>query len=414
MNIKELISIIGVFIIGAFLFTIPLATSAQSVDLKKIINQKTKELKAIHEQIQATEKQLLETERKQKSLDREIKRSAYTIRQLTLTLKSNLISIDKLGLEIQELNNNIKESERQIELKTKAIRKILREMQIKDNEPLVATILKNESLSESLSEINNLQQLRSSLSDDIRALISLKSELEKQRSLVTKKKIKVEEEYQTSKVRKSLLEEKQQEHKQLLALTKNEKQTYEAKLRELAKRQEEIAREIETIEAELRKQINPDLLPEFRPGVLAYPVPGARITQNYGKTKFSYNYKGRRHNGIDFAAPFGTPVRSAEEGIVINIGNSDQYCPRGAYGKFIVVKHFNNLTTLYAHLSRIAVEPGDKVKRGEVIGYMGSTGFSTGSHVHFTVYDSHTFQMKQSRICGLLPFGGDIDPNKYL
>jgi len=80
----------------------------------------------------------------------------------------------------------------------------------------------------------------------------------------------------------------------------------------------------------------------------------------------------------------------------------------------VVIKHNNNLTTLYGHLSRIVAKTGDTVKRGDLIGYEGSTGYATGPHIHFTVYASPTFYMGSSKTCGPMPFGGDLNPTLYL
>ncbi|MEK7566353.1 MAG: M23 family metallopeptidase, partial [Patescibacteria group bacterium] len=95
-------------------------------------------------------------------------------------------------------------------------------------------------------------------------------------------------------------------------------------------------------------------------------------------------------------------------------GNQDKYCYRGAYGKFVVVEHENNLTTLYAHFSLITATQGKEVRRGDLIGYVGRTGYATGPHLHFTVFASQTFRMGPSLMCGPMPFGGDINPTNYL
>jgi murein DD-endopeptidase MepM/ murein hydrolase activator NlpD len=86
------------------------------------------------------------------------------------------------------------------------------------------------------------------------------------------------------------------------------------------------------------------------------------------------------------------------------------------------VKHNNGLTTLYGHLSKYIVSIGQRVERGEVIGYVGSTGYATGPHLHFTVFASQTLVparpgypegTKPSKSCGPMPVGGDLDPTKY-
>ena len=117
---------------------------------------------------------------------------------------------------------------------------------------------------------------------------------------------------------------------------------------------------------------------------------------------------------MDLRAAVGTPILSAENGIVKGTGNSDIQCPGGSYGKWVLVEHPNKLSTLYAHLSFIKVSTGQEVKRGEVVGYSGDTGYTTGPHLHFTVYDARTVQIKPSRVCGLLPYGGYLDPIVYL
>ena len=138
------------------------------------------------------------------------------------------------------------------------------------------------------------------------------------------------------------------------------------------------------------------------------------VTQGYGRTPYSARYPQNWHNGIDIGAPIGTPVLAAEAGTVVATGNQDAYCRKGAYGKFIIIKHENNLVTLYGHLSRQIVQKGDIVSRGQLIGYSGRTGYATGPHLHFTVYAGPTFYMGASRVCGPMPYGGDLNPLGYL
>lgn len=106
-------------------------------------------------------------------------------------------------------------------------------------------------------------------------------------------------------------------------------------------------------------------------GYYVRPLEGGRKTQGL-----------HGYNGIDFGAPIGTPVYAAADGIVI-IARYGGW--NGGYGNYIVVTHPNGTQTLYAHLSMLTVSQGEAVKRGEVIGAVGSTGKSTGSHLHFEV-----------------------------
>jgi len=110
------------------------------------------------------------------------------------------------------------------------------------------------------------------------------------------------------------------------------------------------------------------------------PVKGYRINSAFGLRKLTIEAKARAHKGVDIAAPKGTSVYTTAEGKVIRAGFQ-----AGGYGNFIEVKHPNGLSSVYGHLSRIDVHTGQQVASGERIGLVGSTGYSTGPHLHFEV-----------------------------
>lgn len=99
-----------------------------------------------------------------------------------------------------------------------------------------------------------------------------------------------------------------------------------------------------------------------------------------GVRRISQYYKGSRHTGVDIAGPIGTPLYAAAGGTVINAGWNS-----GGYGYMTIIDHGNGYFTRYGHQSKILVSVGDTVRRGQVIGLMGSTGRSTGPHLHFEV-----------------------------
>jgi murein DD-endopeptidase MepM/ murein hydrolase activator NlpD len=119
-------------------------------------------------------------------------------------------------------------------------------------------------------------------------------------------------------------------------------------------------------------------------GVLAVPTPGARVTSTFGPRVHPIFHDVRYHDGVDFGSGYGTPIRAAADGVVVHAG------PRGGYGTTLIVDHGRALATLYAHQSSLAVGNGQRVTRNQVIGYVGSTGFSTGPHLHFEVRVSGT------------------------
>lgn len=112
---------------------------------------------------------------------------------------------------------------------------------------------------------------------------------------------------------------------------------------------------------------------------LKNPLPGAAISSRYGTRIDPFNGRTAMHGGIDFKAPRGSVVRASGSGVVVSAGRN------GGYGKVVEVKHRDGLVTRYAHLSRISVKEGQRVDAGQIVGKVGSTGRSTGPHLHYEV-----------------------------
>ena len=120
--------------------------------------------------------------------------------------------------------------------------------------------------------------------------------------------------------------------------------------------------------------------PVTRTIAFSTPVKGYAINSPFGLRKLAIEAKARAHKGVDIAAPMGTSVFSTSEGRVLRTGYD-----AGGYGNFIEVRHPNGMSTVYGHLSRIDVGHGEAVAAGQRIGLVGSTGYSTGPHLHFEV-----------------------------
>ncbi len=115
-------------------------------------------------------------------------------------------------------------------------------------------------------------------------------------------------------------------------------------------------------------------------GLLRTPVDGARISSNFGLRRHPILGFSRLHKGMDFAAATGTPILAAAAGKVIFASRN------GGYGNYVILDHGNGMRTAYAHLSRFGTAAGKKVSQGQVIGYVGTTGMSTGPHLHYELY----------------------------
>lgn len=122
------------------------------------------------------------------------------------------------------------------------------------------------------------------------------------------------------------------------------------------------------------------------------PVGNARMSSGYGMRDHPVLRRRAHHAGIDLAAPTGTPIYATADGIV---SRADRF---SSYGLYISIEHGGDLETRFAHLSRLVVGQGESVRKGDLIGYVGSTGRSTGPHLHYEI-----------RIAGVA-----VDPRPYM
>ncbi|MDR1950746.1 MAG: M23 family metallopeptidase [Bacteroidales bacterium] len=140
------------------------------------------------------------------------------------------------------------------------------------------------------------------------------------------------------------------------------------------------------------------------PAILPVNKKSAQVHSGFGLRMHPVWRVYQPHTGVDFKGPVGTPIYATGDGVVTQSGHSKGY---GGYGIVIELNHGFGFQTLYGHLSRSAVRIGQKVKRGDLIGYMGNTGTSTGSHLHYEVI------LHGRKVNPVNYFFGDLTPEEY-
>ena len=170
------------------------------------------------------------------------------------------------------------------------------------------------------------------------------------------------------------VEAREQAKRSALARLRQERRAFERMVREL----EEDSRQLEVLIRRSQRSTSRGVALARSLSGFIWPARGV-FTSGFGIRRHPIFRIRRMHTGQDIAAPYGTPVQAASDGRVIYTGWF------GGYGKIVVVDHGDGVSTLYAHLSKILTRSGARLRRGEVVGRIGSTGYSTGPHVHFEV-----------------------------
>jgi murein DD-endopeptidase MepM/ murein hydrolase activator NlpD len=264
-----------------------------------------------------------------------------------------------------------------------------------------------------------LEALRSTLQNKVSDLTTLKSTLQTNKSDAEQKRAELAALKQKLSNDQKGLTAARAAQTQLLQETKNKESNYQA----LIKEKEEEGKRFEAALYELSAGLgSSDLsgVPAARSGVLRWPLDNVFITQQFGKTSASGRlYASGTHNGVDFRAAIGTPTKASMGGVVAEINQGA--VPNCQYGKWVLIKHGNNLATLYAHLSSISVTKGQTVSTGEVLGFSGNTGYATGPHLHFGVYLADAVTLKQytcksgkTVTIPIAPINAYLNPQAYL
>lgn len=226
--------------------------------------------------------------------------------------------------------------------------------------------------------LNRLRFLRHILASDSKLLAktkNIKEKLEDKEIELTKKQRKVAAVKKVVENTKTQLNTNVQKKTKLKQKLSQSRAEYEQMLAQLEATSNEIEKWIQKY---LASQKNYTAYNFKWTGKWLKPVPG-RITSGFGYRVHPIYKIRKMHTGIDFAAAYGTSVHASASGIVIYAGWW------GGYGKVVIISHGSGVATLYGHNSSLAVSSGQKVKAGQLIAYVGSTGLSTGPHCHFEV-----------------------------
>lgn len=346
---------------------------ADNKEEKSVLDKDVKEL-----EVEDVDKEHEEVIKNMKKKDKEIAGLLIDIEDLEEeregvieSLKVNKKEIKKVEKEIEKLEEEIELLEEDIEKRYEVMSGRLLAKQEQGDMGYLEVLLGSSSFKELVSRANSMSTILDADKNIVEDIEDAVTELDKMLKEV---------------------EEMRKDLKRIEEINKEQKEDLEKKIKKAEKAQKKLEKEIKKLDLsekelkKLRKEVRVELgmktvLSEDR---LEWPTEGGYISSPFGYRIHPITGKRKLHSGTDIARTDRSklpPVYAAEEGKVVRVSEGHS----GGYGNMIVIQHKDGMETLYAHLNAIGVEQGQKVDRGEGIGIMGTTGNSTGVHLHFEV-----------------------------
>lgn len=376
----KIVVFILVALAALFIFVQTAAFAQTASEIQNKIDAKDAEIKRLEKEIASYQLELVGLSNQKSTLQGEIRELDLTKKKLNADISVTENKIEKTNLKIQTLSRDIGSKESSIRNNLESIKEGIRSMHEMENTSTVQVILSETDYREMWTDLDNMISVREGVREQIKNLKETKVILEDTRaSTIAAKNELAALRSKLADQRKIVLQNTEEKNK-LLKQTQNNEANYQKLLKERIALKEAFEKELENYEAQLKFILDPSEIPTGR--VLSWPLDKIFVTSPYAPRWGGF------HRGTDFRAAVGTPVKAVAEGEVLGTGDTDICCPGASFGKWIFIKHTNGLSSTYAHLSLISVSKGQKVARGEVIGYSGNTGSSTGPHLHLSLYVS--------------------------
>ncbi len=392
----------SIFFVGMyfFAFSTPDTVFANEEKVKelegKIGDLKTQRDK-IQEEINQLQQKVSVTSAEANSINARLSELKSTQNKIQKDISLTQNQIQKSQLTLEKLDLEISDKQELANRQMSALANSIRRVNLLESESLIESFLGYEDMSDFWSQIDSLNSFRNEVTNKLYALREIHAELRLKHQEESDEIKELETSQKLLSGQQEVIKDNANEQNKLLTAKQSELKTQQQLLNEKIEQRKKFEAAMLEFESQIKTLIDPDSFPAPRRGVLSWPLDTIRITQQFGGTEFAKTNPGiygrPYHNGVDFGVPTGTQVKSVLAGTVQATGNTDAFPGCVSWGKWILIKHNNGLTSLYAHLSSILVNPGDVVETGGLIGLSGNTGYSTGPHLHLTLYASQGVQV---------------------
>lgn len=359
---------IATLVVIVFLFTsfIP-AMAADMKDLQKQQKSVKSQLKDLKKNINMVDKEKKDIISELSVIDSELGKAQNELAKIQASLKTNQAKLADTRRDLEAAQDKVEEQKEDLNVRMKAL-------YMMGPVDYIEVLLSATSFSDFLTRLDMVKRLIDSDKQLLAEFKAKKELVEKKKEELERQQSQIYRQQRDVSAKKAVIASRKSDRQRLLSQLEKQKKEYENKQDQLEKDAKRLANMIYQMQAKSNKGY-------MGTGSFHWPVPAStRVTSEYGWRTHPIFKTKRFHNGIDIGAPTGTKVVAADDGQVIYTGSY------GGYGKTVIIDHGGQVSTQYSHLSNISVSNGTKVNKGDVVGLVGSTGWSTGPHLHFTVY----------------------------
>ncbi|MBI5729187.1 MAG: peptidoglycan DD-metalloendopeptidase family protein [Candidatus Magasanikbacteria bacterium] len=363
--------------------------SKEEIDaLNQEIAKRKDTIKQLEQTIETYKQNIVKKQTEAVSLKNQLSILDNHVAQIETDIALTKEKIKETQLEIDALSLSIADKEKSIAKQKKIIATMVENIQAGDQKNYLEILLSYDNFSDFYNEMKNTESLYIDLGRSVKTLRLAKEELAVKKQQVEGKRAAYQALQAELEIKKEQLMEQSGVKQKLLADTKFSEARFQTLLSSLKQQYQVVENEVRTFEEKVSKKLSEEnKIKESGDVVMSWPVPSRLINATFHDPDYPFR-RVFEHSGIDIKAPQGTPVKAAASGYV----GRARRCTLASCYSYVLLVHTGNISSLYGHLSGIAVADDAFVNRGDVIGYTGGTPgtvgagpFVTGPHLHFEV-----------------------------
>lgn len=365
-------------------------------DLNRQIAEQQAKIDALTSKITEYSASIKNTKQEAATLKSQIKLLDNQVGKTNMEISLKEEQAKEIQLQIEQAGLQISQSELQMAKQKEQLADLLRLIARYEDKDYISILLANDNFSDFFDQVKYSADLQKEMQRSLNRVKEAKDKLAEQQAELEKQKSDLSDVLNKLDDAKAVLESQKQDKNQLVIATNKSEKKFQSLITDLKKEQAAANAQVTALEkklrAELAKKGSGEKFNSLGNAVLSWPTNSHRVTSIFHDQDYPYRYL-FEHSGLDIGVGKGTTVKAAEAGYVAKVAYNTKW-----YGTYIMIIHGGNITTLYGHLSSVNVTQDQYVTKGQTIGLSGSTGFSSGPHLHFEVRSN----------------GIAVDPQSYL